>query len=87
VLHICCIRAGEAFSPAYVDILFDSVRRNLADGFEGDFTVFTDQPDTYSEGIIVRPLPADLPKWWSKLALFKPWLFPHGDRVLFFDSR
>ncbi len=85
MLHLCCIRAGEAFSPAYVDILHDSIRRNLADGFEGDFTVFTDQPDTYADGIIVRPLPADLPKWWSKLALFRDWLFPHGDRVIFFD--
>lgn len=85
MLHICCIRAGEAFSPAYVDILFDSVSRNLAEGFEGDFTVFTDQPDTYADGVIVRPLPADLPGWWSKLALHKDWLFPHGDRVIFFD--
>jgi hypothetical protein len=75
-LHVCCIRAGTAFSAEYAEILADSVRRNLAAGFPGDFTVFTDQPDTYSEGIIVRPLPADLPKWWSKLALFKPWLFP-----------
>jgi hypothetical protein len=45
MLHICCIRAGELFAPAYVDILFDSVRRNLADGFEGEFVCFTDQPD------------------------------------------
>jgi hypothetical protein len=85
VVHICCIRAGTAFAPAYVDILFDSVRRNLADGFEGDFTVFTDQPDEYTNGIITRPLPADLPGWWSKLALFRDDLFPKGDRVLFLD--
>jgi len=85
MLHICCIRAGAAFAPAYVDILFDSVRRNLADGFEGDFTCFTDQPDEYAKGVIVRPLPADLPGWWSKLALHKDWLFPVGDRVIFLD--
>lgn len=85
MLHICCIRAGEAFSPAYVNILFDSVRRNLADGFEGEFVCFTDQPDKLASGIAKRPLPADLPKWWSKLALFRPDLFPKGDRVLFLD--
>lgn len=85
MLHICCIRAGEAFSPAYVNILFDSVRRNLADGFEGEFVCFTDQPDKLANGITKRPLPADLPKWWSKLALFRPDLFPKGDRVLFLD--
>lgn len=85
MLHVCCIRAGEAFSPAYVEILFDSVRRNLAEGFEGDFTCFTDQADDLHPGIIKRPLPADLPGWWSKLALFKPDLFPAGDRVIFLD--
>lgn len=85
MLHLCCIRAGTAFAPAYVDILFDSVRRNLADGIEGEFVCFTDQPDKLADGIVVRPLPADLPGWWSKLALFRTDLFPAGDRVLFFD--
>jgi predicted O-methyltransferase YrrM len=85
MLHICCIRAGALFAPAYVNILFDSVRRNLADGFEGEFVCFTDQPDELAKGIEVRPLPADLPGWWSKLALFRPGLFPEGDRVLFLD--
>jgi uncharacterized Rossmann fold enzyme len=85
MLHICCIRAGTAFAPAYVDILFDSVRRNLADGFEGEFVCFTDQNDVLAPGISSRPLPADLPGWWSKLALFRPGLFPDGDRVLFLD--
>lgn len=85
MLNICCIRAGASYAPAYVDILFDSVRRNLAEGFEGKFICFTDQPETYSAGIEVRPLPADLPGWWSKLALFRPGLFPDGDRILFLD--
>lgn len=85
MLHICCIRAGTAFAPAYVSNLFDMVRRNLADGFEGDFTCFTDQPDALDQGIKVRPLPADLPGWWSKLALFRSGLFPEGERVIFFD--
>lgn len=85
MLHICCIRAGVAFGPEYVDILFDSVRRNLADGFGGEFVCFTDQPDKLAEGISSRPLPVNLPGWWSKLALHRPGLFPDGDRVLFFD--
>jgi len=85
MLHICCIRAGEAFSPAYVNNLYDMVRRNLADGFEGEFVCFTDQDDVLDQGIVVRPLPADLPGWWSKLGLFRGDLFPVGDRVIFFD--
>jgi uncharacterized Rossmann fold enzyme len=85
MLHICCIRAGDQFSPAYVSNLFDMVRRNLAEGFEGEFVCFTDQKDALDKGIKVRPLPADLPGWWSKLALFRRDLFPEGDRVIFFD--
>jgi uncharacterized Rossmann fold enzyme len=85
MLHICCIRAGDQFSPAYVDNLYDMVRRNLADGFEGEFVCFTDQDDVLDQGIVVRPLPADLPGWWSKLGLFRGDLFPVGDRVIFFD--
>lgn len=85
MLNIVCVRAGAAFAPAYVNILFDSVRRNLADGFEGKFICFTDQPDELDEGIEVRPLAADLPGWWSKLALHKSGVFPDGERVLYFD--
>ncbi len=85
MLHIACIRAGEAFSPAYVTILHDMVRRNLAEGFEGRFVCFTDRPHDLPSHIETEPLPAALPKWWSKLALFKPGLFPDGDRVLFLD--
>jgi hypothetical protein len=85
MLNICCIRAGDRFSPAYVNILFDSVRRNLADGFEGRFICFTDQGDALDKGIEVRPLPVDLPGWWAKLGLHKAGVFPDGDRVLYFD--
>lgn len=85
MLHICCIRAGAAFAPAYVSNLKDMVTRNLEAGFEGRFVCFTDQPEDLPEGIETAPLPANLPGWWSKLALFREGLFPAGDRVLFFD--
>src|SRR4029077_4234365 len=84
MLYICCIRAGEKFSPAYVVHLKDMVIRNL-DAVEGRFVCFTDRPHELPEGIGTAPLPADLPGWWSKLALFRKGLFPDGDRVLFFD--
>jgi hypothetical protein len=85
MLHVCCIRAGEAFSPAYVLNLKDMVIRNLEGGLEGCFVCFTDRPEELPEHIETAPLPADLPGWWSKLALFREGLFPKGDRVLFFD--
>lgn len=85
MLHICCIRAGEAFSPDYVLFLKDMVARNLEGGFEARFVCFTDRPGELPDHIETAPLPADLPGWWSKLALFREGLFPAGDRVLFLD--
>ena len=41
----------------YTNILYDMVRRNLPEGFEGNFTVFTDTDGEYDDGIIIRPLP------------------------------
>lgn len=85
MLHICCIRAGEAFSPDYVLFLRDMVARNLEGGFEARFVCFTDRPEELPDHIETAPLPANLPGWWSKLALFREGLFPRGDRVLFLD--
>lgn len=85
MLHICCIRAGDHFSPAYVINLKDMVARNLEAGFPGRFVCFTDRPHELPDTIETAPLPANLPGWWSKLALFRKGLFPAGDRVLFMD--
>jgi len=85
MLHVVCIRAGAAFAPAYVTVLQDMVARNLEGGFPGRFVCFTDRRDELPLSVETRPLPADLPGWWSKLALFRDGLFPDGDRVLFFD--
>jgi hypothetical protein len=71
----------------YVNILFDSVRRNLEDGAEGRFVVFTDQvaPAGYAPGIEVAFLPPGLTGWWNKLALFAPGTFADGDRIVYLD--
>ncbi len=88
MLRICTINTGNycGLGKEYTNILADSVRRNLADTIEGTFTVFTDDPDGYDDGIEVKPLPhAGLSGWWNKLALFKPNVFDGGDRVVFID--
>lgn len=72
----------------YVNILFDSVRRNLEAGVPGRFIVFTDDDPAiagYSEGIETRPLPDNLEGWWNKLALFRPDALPEGERIVYFD--
>ena len=37
MLNILCLKAGKAYGPEYVNILFDMVRRNLAEGYPGRF--------------------------------------------------
>ena len=88
MLHVCCVNNGNYLGRGveYTNILYDMVRRNLPEGFAGDFTVFTDNPsETYAPGIIARPLPFKAQGWWAKLGLFKEDVFPYGERVLFFD--
>ena len=87
MLQIVCINAGNYLGRGkeYVQILADMVSRNLAEGYEGQFTVFTDDPEDYP-GINKRPLPHDgLNGWFNKLALFKKGVFDEGDRVIFLD--
>lgn len=69
----------------YTNILFDMVRRNLSEGTEGKFVVFTDNATGYDEGIEARLLPEGLNGWWNKLYLFKEGLFPTGERIVYLD--
>lgn len=87
MLNVVCVQSGNYLGRGaeYINILFDSVRRNLPEGYEGRFVCFTDDPTGLHAGIESRPLPADLPGWWNKLALFRDGVFHDGDRVLYFD--
>lgn len=87
MLHIVCVNHGnfEKRGAQYVNILFDMVRRNLAEGFKGKFVCFTDDPAGLDPGIEPRELPGGLIGWWNKLYLFKEGVFDEGDRVVYFD--
>lgn len=82
---VLCLKAGTAYGPEYVNILFDMVRRNLRAGYPGRFVCLTDDPTGLEEGIETIPLPGDLETWWGKLYMFKRGLFPDGERVVFMD--
>lgn len=88
-LNVVCVNAGNYLGRGveYVNILFDSVRRNLTEGYQGKFVCFTDNiaEEGYDEGIELRELPEDLKGWWNKLYLFKRGVFTEEDRVLYFD--
>jgi uncharacterized Rossmann fold enzyme len=87
MLNVCCVSVGEAYPPLYVEILYSMVRRNLARGFRGRFTVFTDAPERFADmaGVQTRKVPEWLKGWWAKLYLFSKDAFPKGERVLYFD--
>jgi hypothetical protein len=87
MLQIVCVQSGnyQERGAEYVNILHDSVRRNLSRDTEGKFVCFTDDPTGLDEGIEVRPLPGDIDGWYNKLWLFSPGLFPDGDRIVYFD--
>lgn len=80
-----CLKAGDAYGPEYVNILFDMVRRNLREGTPGRFVCITDNPAGLHEAIETIPLPADLETWWGKLYMFKRGLFADGERCIFMD--
>jgi hypothetical protein len=87
MLQIVCVQSGnyQERGAEYVNVLYDSVKRNLSHKTAGKFVCFTDDPRGLSEGIESRPLPGGLDGWWNKLWLFSPGLFPDGDRIVYFD--
>jgi hypothetical protein len=87
VIHFICLNSGNYLGRGkqYVEILRDSIARNLSPEIKFKFTVFTDDPDDYQD-IHKRPLPhAGLNGWWNKLALFKKDLFPAGETIIYVD--
>lgn len=88
MLNIVTVNAGnyQGRGVEYTNVLFDCVRRNLAEGTPGRLIVFTDTAGAYDDGIEVRPLPDPAAEgWFAKLGLFKPGVFDDGDRVLYLD--
>lgn len=85
MVTFCTVNAGDYCGQgvSYTNILYDMVKRNLSDKIKGEFHVFTDQKEGYTDGIIVRDLPGNLDGWWNKLYLFKEGLFE--GQVVFMD--
>ncbi len=82
-----CVNAGNYLGRGaeYVNILFDSVMRNLPMEKRGRFVCFTDDNDGLHHGIETRALPHGLKGWFNKLWLFKRGHFEDGERLVFLD--
>lgn len=61
-VEIVCFNADQDRGKDYVEILYDSVIRNLPEGYPGKFICYTDDPEAYAEGIEKRPLSGPLPR-------------------------
>lgn len=83
-LTFVCLKVGTAFGPEYVNNLYDMVSRNLR-AMPARFVCVTDDAVGLNPAIVVKPVPADLEKWWGKLYLFKRGLFQDGERMIFLD--
>lgn len=87
MLVFVTVNAGDYLGRGkeYVEILFDSVKRNLKEGTEGRFVCFTDDPEPYADGIEKRALHGGLRGWWNKIYLFQKGHFEDGDRIVYLD--
>lgn len=90
--NIVCVKEGNwpdgtGRGAEYVNILANSIFRNLPEGPQGRFICFTDDATGLDPAIEVRPLPKELKGrgWWNKLYLFKHGHFDEGDQIFFVD--
>lgn len=84
MLHVCCVKWGDAYGPEYVNRLHAMVRRHM---LEHDFVFhcLTDDARSLAPEIFTHRLPVGLEGWWNKLVLFAPERFPSGSRIVYFD--
>jgi hypothetical protein len=75
----CVLRTGGDFLPDHVLWLQAQCRARIKDPFR--FVCLTDLPEI--PGVETIPLQHDWPRWWPKIELFRPDLFPGP--VAFFD--
>lgn len=85
--NVVCVNQGNYLGRGaeYVNRLYRGVRNNLREGYKARFICFTDTPEGIDPGVECRDMPSTLKGWWAKLDLFRPGLFPDGERVVFFD--
>jgi hypothetical protein len=91
---VLCMKWGDKYPPAFVNRLYNGVRRNLSPPFR--FLCLTDNPAGLAEGVETHPIP-DLPidaaffdksrhgEGWRKLVVFGPDIAGLGGPVLFLD--
>lgn len=88
MLNIVVVQVGNYCGRGadYIQRIFSSLEANLQNFNEPyRFWCITDDPRTCPEDVRAIPSDPGLKGWWNKLSLFKPGIFPRGDRALYFD--
>lgn len=82
---VALVQSGnyQGRGEAYVDALRAGLRSNLAAPHR--IHLITDAAASLHPGTLCRPADRTLTGWWQKLLLFKPGMFPDGERVLYLD--
>ena len=82
-----CVQSGNYLGKGaeYVNILFDSITRNLPGDVAFTFVCYTDDDSNLSGNVTTRPLKEGIKGWWNKLYLFKKGEFASDERVIYFD--
>lgn len=87
MIVVCVLRSGGDFDAArYVKLLRHGVSRNLH--VEHRFVCLTDREFMEEEDppvdwyVLLR---TKWPRWWPKIEMFRPGLWPRGERILYFD--
>ncbi len=80
---VCVYKTGPKFDPKYVTKLFNRLNQVVERDFK--FLCLTDSGRLLSnDNIKTEPLLFGLEGWWSKIEMFRPYLFD-TDRILYFD--
>lgn len=91
-VNVVCLKWGTAYSPDYVNNLYNMVSRNLSLPFR--FICMTEHAEGIKDEVEIWPLPEfEEPPWeyarfcacWRKLELFRPGLANMKGKALFLD--
>lgn len=83
-MNVVMVQTGNycGLGVEYVTRIHEAVRRHL--GPRRVYLVTDDVASNYP-GIRCKPADPTLNGWWQKLRLFKPGMFPEGERMLYLD--
>ncbi len=85
VIFACVMKGNyHGRGAEYVNVLLDSVARNVPADKPFEFWCLTDTPEGLDENIVVKPLPDGMTGWWNKIYLFSD-VFPEGARIVYLD--